>query len=179
MTHKKRVFATFARLATKARITTGQMCPLKQLCAPRHGGRGDNINGPGSRKILVLHIADPDKSTYLPTTCTDCKHCTNILQYLLSSSSSPGRQSVRDSEIWYVDICQRLGVAHVQVQNITGITNGTKSCIVQFALPQEPHRHCSHEDRSGVSRPVAPPKKNSPTKKSSHQFWTKQSNDWT
>ena len=132
------------------------------------------------RDLVRLHIADPDKSTNLPTTCRDCKHCINILQHLLSSSSSPGRQSVRDSaETWYVDICQRLGVAHVQVQNITGITNGTKSCIVQFALPQEPHRHCSHEDRSGVSRPVAPPKKNSPTKKSSHQFWTKQSNDWT
>ena len=32
---------------TKARITTGQMCPLKQLCAPRHGGRGGKNNGPG------------------------------------------------------------------------------------------------------------------------------------
>ena len=28
-------------------IITGQMCPLKQLCAPRHGGRGGKNNGPG------------------------------------------------------------------------------------------------------------------------------------
>ena len=49
-TSKKSVIATFAWLATKARITTSQMCPLKQLCAPRHGGRGgrgNKNNGPG------------------------------------------------------------------------------------------------------------------------------------
>ena len=28
-------------------ITTGRMCPLNQLCAPRHGGRGGKNNGPG------------------------------------------------------------------------------------------------------------------------------------
>ena len=43
--------ATFAWLATKARITTSQMCPLDQRCAPRHGGRGGKINGPGVQHL--------------------------------------------------------------------------------------------------------------------------------
>ena len=52
-THKKRETATFVWLATKAGITTGQMCPLKQLCAPCHGGRGGKNNGPGSQQRQV------------------------------------------------------------------------------------------------------------------------------
>ena len=39
--------AWFAWLATKARITTRQMCHLNQLCAPRHDGRNGKSSGPG------------------------------------------------------------------------------------------------------------------------------------
>ena len=42
-TYKKYIY-------TKARITTIQMRPLKQLCTPRHDGRDGKNNGPGGPK---------------------------------------------------------------------------------------------------------------------------------
>ena len=55
---KTRVIATFAWLATKARITICQMGPLNQLCAPRHGGRGGKINGSGLNYSCTFRFVD-------------------------------------------------------------------------------------------------------------------------
>ena len=51
----------FAWLATKAHITTSQMCPLNQLCAPRHDGRDGKKSGPGILVCWGWNYLDPVK----------------------------------------------------------------------------------------------------------------------
>ena len=56
------------------RIVTSQMCPLKQLCAPRHGGRGGKNNGPGppqpSNRVGQQATLYPNPGTWTRTRTT-------------------------------------------------------------------------------------------------------------
>ena len=68
-TPKKSGIATFAWLATKACISTSQMCPLKQLCAPYHGSRGCKIKEPGTQFCVKWGPnGDLDRDKWKPKT---------------------------------------------------------------------------------------------------------------